>query len=356
MLAEHARHLERRLEPRAAGLPTPAAQEAVGRGGRAAFPELLEILLERVGADSAQVQLEQVGELGLLVLGEVVGALEQQPAAALERFLALLLEFAGLGGADLVDHLAELAGDMEAVEHVEGLADALADHVEVGLPHVGAVHLEPGGALLAEPREEALEGLDLAFLPDPQQAAAVGIDLVHQDEVFVAGLPGDLVDADGGDAGESDARAAPGDGAMDGVPGGAEDARGVLPREALGPRGEEPAEGFGGALLAVGPRHALDLDRDATGAIDAAQAVDEEGGQAEQRHELEAARREAVVAGTLAAAAGAHRAAVGARLHVDDHVEVSLAGLPLGRRPRRASGGSVAIDGFGAAGGRLGRN
>lgn len=337
MLAEHARHLERRLEPRAAGLPAPAAQKAVGRGGRAAFPELLEILLEQVGADSAQVQLEQVGELGLLVLGEVVGALEQQPAAALERFLALLLEFAGLGGADLVDHLAELAGDMEAVEHMEGLAGALADHVEVGLPHVGAVHLEPGGALLAEPREEALEGLDLAFLPDPQQAAAVGIDLVHQDEVFVAGLPGDLVDADGGDAGESDAR-------------------GVLPREALGPRGEEPAEGFGGALLAVGPRHALDLDRDATGAIDAAQAVDEEGGQAEQRHELEAARREAVVAGTLAAAAGAHRAAVGARLHVDDHVEVSLAGLPLGRRPRRASGGSVAIDGFGAAGGRLGRN
>ena len=328
MLEQGARHAPGGCQARACSLAAPAAQEAVGLGGRAALPELLEVLLEQVGPDGAQVQLEQVGQLGLLRLAEVLGAFEQQPAAALEEGqLALLLEFAGLGGAHLVDHLAELAGDMEAVEHVQGLPGALADHGQVGLPHVGADHPQGRGAVGAEPLEEALEGLDLALLADPQQAAAAGVELVDEGQVAMAGLPGDLVDADGGHAVQADASAAPshghGHGAMHGVPGGGEDAGRVLPREALGPAGEEPAEGLGRALLAVGPRHLLDLGRAAARAVHAAPGVDQEGRQAEHRHELEAARLQAVVTGPPAAAGGAHGAPVGARAHVDFQVAVA---------------------------------
>src|SRR5262249_45050119 len=67
-------------------------------------------------------------------------------------------------------------------------------------------------------------------------------------------------------------------------------------------------------LLARRPRHALDLDA-APRAIDPPQGVDEEDGDAPQRHELEAPGRQAVVAGPLPAAAGADRPTVGPGLH-----------------------------------------
>ena len=59
--------------------------------------------------------------------------------------------------------IAEFAGDMEAVEHVQRLP----------------------GALGGEPLEEALKGLDLAILAGPQQPPT-GVQLIHGSEVALA--------------------------------------------------------------------------------------------------------------------------------------------------------------------------
>ena len=70
----------------------------------------------------------------------------------------------------------------------------------------------------------------------------------------------------------------------------------LLPGEALGPTGEEPGAGVGEAVLAGGPGDGLDLDA-AARAVDAAHGVAEDDGDLPERHEVEAAWRQNVVAG-----------------------------------------------------------
>ena len=75
--------------------------------------------MSKVGADRAQVVLEDVGELLDLVLGEVFRPFEETPSRAFEeRLEAPRLQVARLLGADVVDRLVEILDDMEAVEDV----------------------------------------------------------------------------------------------------------------------------------------------------------------------------------------------------------------------------------------------
>ena len=93
-------------------------------------------------------------------------ALQQRRAATHEeRQLALPRQRAGLGSAPCRSS-AEIAGDMELVEHVQRLP----------------------GALGGEPLEESLEGLDLALLADLQQPPT-GVQLIHGGEVAMADRP-----------------------------------------------------------------------------------------------------------------------------------------------------------------------
>ena len=62
--------------------------------------------------------------------------------------------------------IAEFAGNMEAIGHVQGLP----------------------GALGGEPLEEALEGLDLALIADPQPPPT-GVQFIHGDQVALADRP-----------------------------------------------------------------------------------------------------------------------------------------------------------------------
>src|SRR5512135_3568936 len=155
---------------------------------------------------------------------------------------------------------------------------------------------------------------------DPEQPPGPGVDLVDQRQVAVPPLPLDLVDAQGLDPGQRAVRQPPGhrvvDRAVHGVPGGMEDHRDLLPREPLGPTREGPAISRGLPAFAVTPGDPLD-DHATHRAVDAAHGVDEERGDLPERHELEAARREAVVAGPLMVTPGADRAAVAAGLDPD---------------------------------------
>ena len=81
--------------------------------------------------------------------------------------MAVLSHPARFGGADLIQRLVHLGDDVEAVENVQRLGTFVADHVQVGLPHVRADKLDLGSEFLSDDSEEALEALDGAFLADP---------------------------------------------------------------------------------------------------------------------------------------------------------------------------------------------
>ena len=75
--------------------------------------------------------------------GEILFALEHAPARFLQqRLMALLSHPARFGGANLVQRLVHLGDDVKAVEDMQRLGTFLADHVQVGLPHVRADELD----------------------------------------------------------------------------------------------------------------------------------------------------------------------------------------------------------------------
>jgi len=100
--------------------------------------------------------------------------------------MTLLGHLARLGGADFIQGLIHLGDDVEAIEDVQRLGAFLADHVQVGLPHIGADRLALGSQLLSDDGEESLEGFEGAFLANPEQAGESLVDLVDQRQVFVA--------------------------------------------------------------------------------------------------------------------------------------------------------------------------
>ena len=154
----------------------------------------------------------------------------------------------------------------------------------------------------------------LTFASDPQQTLAVAVDLIDQRQVALPAATRELVDADGLDVREVAVREAPVDrhahGPIDGVPGRGERRGDLLPRQALGPPGEEPGVGVGQSVLAGGPRNGLDLDA-AARAGHAAHRVEEDHRDVPQGHEVEAPRRQRVVARGRAPAVRARRAGPG---------------------------------------------
>lgn len=72
------------LEPGSHRTRAPAVEERAGPRRADVVPEGLEVLLEEVGPHGSQVVLQRLGELDLLALGQVLRALEQAVAGALE--------------------------------------------------------------------------------------------------------------------------------------------------------------------------------------------------------------------------------------------------------------------------------
>jgi hypothetical protein len=62
---------------------TPAIQELLRPSRRGLFPETREVLFEQVGTDRFQMVLKKVFQFGLLLLSEVLPALEQTPSGLL---------------------------------------------------------------------------------------------------------------------------------------------------------------------------------------------------------------------------------------------------------------------------------
>src|SRR5690606_9256091 len=90
MVAHGTSELLHRRDSRAHGLGAPLIEELSGPSRRIVLPELLELLLEQVGAHALQVVAHQLAELQALPVGGVLGALEQAPSRSLEQRLVAL--------------------------------------------------------------------------------------------------------------------------------------------------------------------------------------------------------------------------------------------------------------------------
>ena len=178
------------------------------------------------------------------------------------------------------------------------LAAPLADHPQIGLPHVRADELDAFGQLLADQGEELLEALDGALLADPQQARAILLDLVDQGQVLVTFGILDLIDADRPDRTQVAMLQPPLHHILhrlaDLVPGGAKRHGGFLPGQLARPVRQEQHVGLGQLVLADRPGHLFD-PHPAGPAIDPPHAIEQHHQQAPERDELEAAQAEVIV-------------------------------------------------------------
>jgi hypothetical protein len=160
--------------------------------------------------------------------------------------MAILSHLPGFSGADLIQRLIHLGDNVEAVEDVQRLGTPLADHVQVGLPHVGADKLDLRRQLFSDDGEETLEGCNGAFLADPKQAGEPLVDLVDQGQVFVTFGILDLIHTNGVNRLQGAMLQAPADHIFHGVahliPGSVEGLGGFLPGELARPASQKQVD------------------------------------------------------------------------------------------------------------------
>jgi hypothetical protein len=107
--SQHAGAALHRPDLRSHRAHAPSVEEAPGPIGRAVAPEELEVLLEQVAPHAAQVVPQEIRQPHFLLLGEVLGPLQQQPPHLGQDGLAVPgPELAGFLGTDPIDGLAEV--------------------------------------------------------------------------------------------------------------------------------------------------------------------------------------------------------------------------------------------------------
>ncbi len=140
----------------------------------------------------------------LLLVVEIRWAFAGGPQDVLEIILQLVRKCAAQPAylllAQLIDTIAIVPRDMEAVDHERGFGQDLLHRTDVALPHIGADGLDAATVLLWHGLEP---GHDDSFEPigqDGQDVQAIGGGLggEHSDEIAMALFEGDLVDAEHG--------------------------------------------------------------------------------------------------------------------------------------------------------------
>lgn len=228
----------------------PAFEEATSVAGGAIGPEVLELLLEEVGADGTEVDLDEFFEPTALIAGEVLRSLEKEPSSLGEHGMpARCAKRPDLLPTSLVDGLAHEVHHVKAVEHVKDKRAAFANDLTKGSPHITRDKGEPFGSFGTEHVEEGPEAAGLAIASNVQETTASMIDLVDEGKVLVLLLLRELVDADGSDAIEVAMHEPPADSVLDaaedGVPTRTETARNFGPRQDARPARNEPCERVG---------------------------------------------------------------------------------------------------------------
>src|ERR1035437_1699113 len=217
---------------------------------------------------------------------------------------------------------------VEAVQDVQRLRTIVADHIQVGLPHIRAHELDLCSQFFSNEGEKLLEGFLGAFPADPQQADDPLVDLVDQRQIFVAFGVLDFIHADGADRFQRAMLQTPADHILDGeahlLPGSVERLGGFLPGKLARPAGQKQHVGFGQLVLPIAPRNLFNQHRATMAALDAAHTVKEKDQSSPEGDEFEAPLGKVIVARRRLVAPGADRRRSGPR--PDVHLDAFLVG------------------------------
>lgn len=203
VVLEHLGHFFHGLKFCAHSAFAPVVQEPSRDRGVLELPEALEVLPEKIGLDRLDVELQEIGEAGGLVLRQVLRPFQESPAGFFENGLSLGLERLVLLAPDPVD-------------------------------------------------------------PAPEETPDPFVQLVDHREVLVAPEYGNLVDSDLGDPLQGAVVQAivhhVGDGPIDTVPARAEDPGRLAPGEPPGPTPEKELVVVGQVLFPRSPGKGFDMD------------------------------------------------------------------------------------------------
>jgi len=321
---QQARDVAHRFDAAAQGALGPDTQERPGPGQGAIAPEVLKGLLEHPSPAGGQLGAEQAPEFVFGVTPDAAAAPEQFPAHALELGgLRTALQAVAFGAAHLIEGVIEVGGDVEAIQDVQRLAHLGGDHAQVGFPHVTADELHSLDDLRSQDGQPATQRGLGSSRSDPEQAAAVGVDLVDDGQEIVRPqplAPVDLVHPDGlhclQDAVGQPPLDNPIHGPIDRFPTDAERPGRFPPRQALGPTRQEDHQRNTGRTLAFTPGEVLDPQA-VLRTTHPARRIVQMGRNAPQGHEAPRAFRQPVVARSRLLALGTPALAGSVRLQVD---------------------------------------
>lgn len=75
---------------------------------------------------------------------------------------------AGLGGADFIEHLVHLGGEVVAVQDIEGVWGIALNHVQIRFLHIRADEREETASFLVQPYKEFSKTVLFSFLGDSE--------------------------------------------------------------------------------------------------------------------------------------------------------------------------------------------
>jgi hypothetical protein len=187
MLSELLCHFHHGFDSSAHGIAAPVIDESSGAGWQGECPEMLKGFFEQVGANAAEVHLHQVLEADPLLAGQVARTLEEDPFGLGEDGLfASGKEAMKFQAPNLIHRFVEVRHDVEAVQNVERIWCVGGNGVEVRFPPITANKSEFVASLFAKPDKEAIDRFFRSLFADPDQATAIGINLVNQGQIFMA--------------------------------------------------------------------------------------------------------------------------------------------------------------------------
>ena len=238
-----------------------------------------------------------------------------------------------LSGPDLVNGLAHLGPDVEAVEHMDSATGLLGDDFQVRMPHVRTDESQLLTALRAKPAKEAQQRLHSTCSTHPQQPSTTLVELGYKRQKLPSPLPCNLVDTDRRYRAQLLMGTTPLNRHLHRTkhfpPARVEDLGNLFPRQPPWPSSQKPSVGVSELVFARRPRHPLDLYPTAR-TCHPAHCVDQEHRDPPQRHEFESPRRQSVVPRGRTPAPRTLRSGVCSRSYL--HFQRQLRALDQARR------------------------
>ena len=265
MAAQHAGDFfhGRQLRPHRSS--TPPVQKLSRPIRRDIRPEKLEVFLQQITPHRAEIVPQQLGQTDVLLGTQVLRAFQEQPLRLRQdRLIAFGLERPRFLRPHFVDGFVQMGHDVEPIQDMNGMAGLFRNHLQVRSPHIATNIVQRVAAVPTEPPEEPQERSDCAFLPDPPQSFARGINLIDQRQVLMPALPLDLIDTNRSYARQVHMSPPPGHGHLnrskDVIPTGVEGLGHFLPTHPLGPPRQKPGIGRGQVVFVLSPRQPLHSD------------------------------------------------------------------------------------------------